>query len=470
MISYFKQDDLRRSGKKTPKRDIYDLVAETGLYSIGTSFIVKELPFTWLVNEYVSSKIYRLILGDALIADTVLFHSPNKRKKPKFVCRGDVKLAVKMFEPGTFNDVSNEGVPFECLINTCKQKYSGYILAHLTSLLLAENDACSGTNFGVVKLRDNSNITRFDMDESLSFLIQTGVSKIEYCFIEDSEEYKLLKKIGQLKSFVDQVKKATPPKKSHISWHSIYSSICPSKGEFLPEGITCAGIKIMPFDKQLSLEVLEILSNLKPEEVKNATRKAVGELTDLLGTNLFEKNYNFTRISELKSQPSVQDFDSFIQVNMRLLRFESDAQKHQYIESLNGQGTEQSRDKVEEFSDFVFDNIAQNFISLMDTYVCLQVQVALETNNLQLLYKAAHQKRNWEKFDSDSLSFPALGGLYEETYSEFFPNMLCTTPDVASRYKTFEALCTEFAQKFDNQVSQQLHNLCLGSTASEGEL
>jgi len=190
----FERGALRSTSISTK---LYKLKADKGIYPAGSDWIIKENELHWLVQEYIASKIYQLILGDALISD-IVWVTDKKNKNTNYIAvRYDPSLLHFVKEEGQGNErrFIMDKFPFSCVLNNCqaanlsadqlenyamvktKNPYSTLNgmrikngeLAILASIFMNDNDIAWGQNFAL-KPQDNFwSLTRIDFDGSLSF-------------------------------------------------------------------------------------------------------------------------------------------------------------------------------------------------------------------------------------------------------------------------------------------------------------
>ena len=448
-FQHFNKTHLKQvKGKFYLEEPIYKLVKKSQSYPKGTLFRVRELPFTWTVNEYVSSKLYSFIMP-GLIDDAVLFDSINKKKKPQWVCQNDIKLAVKYDSRST--SIMSKDI-FYGLINGTERKYTGFILAYLTSVLFNDVGVARGSNFGIKSktFKGPHEITRYNMDKSLSFFFIKGISSKKFCYNEHSMLYQIVQRNNNTEQFALKLLQAaldTPMSVDTISWGKIYVEMC-NKADNKYNLVCAANIRIQPFNKIEIIDALDkIQKNLDPDKAKKQIQKSISEIHALSGDTPFAEEYFLQRIKhffqDVNQIPVNEAPDTYL-INDRWLYFASDAQRQGYVLTLR-HPVQHNSTLIQQISDFIFENISRRFIQLMDLFVCLKVQVALDTDDLALLKGAANQRRDWENTS--------------ETYGTLFPNMLCSTPDKID-FETYASHLCDFIQGHNGIVADTLYSFC----------
>lgn len=152
--------------KKLEKVNVYDTSGEKMSYvdPEGNTWIEKSNPVNLVINEFVSSKIFELVLGSGVPVGHLLIGDSQI---------GFAFKSTPKFSPYGVSGKSPSGG--EPLLKTLrkataqKKNVIGLESAVYATMLVFDNDIDKGNNFAKIETEDEVIITRFDFDDSLKF-------------------------------------------------------------------------------------------------------------------------------------------------------------------------------------------------------------------------------------------------------------------------------------------------------------
>lgn len=191
--NFTRYSPINRKTKFTSKStNIYKLNDE-GAVEDQSLWIVKENINSWIIREFIASGIYQHFLGD-LASSSMLIKDDEFSNK--------VMLAVKyksnfhMFNgvgDGLSAKLDENDIPFDCVVGRCeidngKLKHTntetslyngkpiiGFELATVVSMFTEDQDTYRGMNYAIIADNDSLKVTRFDYDDSFTFMLPAKV-------------------------------------------------------------------------------------------------------------------------------------------------------------------------------------------------------------------------------------------------------------------------------------------------------
>lgn len=404
---YFIERDLSESSEKThtssaphTSRDstIYTLRADKGPYKAGMKFLVKQNQFTWIVTEYVASKLYQYLLGEDQISNTTLIYSPTK-----------LKVAIQLdpdfktnFSPFHINcDV--KGFSFKCLINPCpKLKHKDKIVqdfanAFVASRILDEGDDGNCNNYAMAwhKKEGRWIVRRYDADGSLEFLF---IDNIDPGMTKDSVSEALAEKFG-VQYTLDFINGNRMYHNSDMTWNAFYAAL----------GGKLRGNK---FNKPTFFKAMKKFQNLDLQTIDDIIKKAFEDISELVDENTFIEHYNTKALKE-------------------------------QVGDAVGDGT------VDQLVFFIATKIHARIEALKNMGTCLGVQIAVENDDLPLLHEILGNHSEWTKLECQNPDYtlsPTLSVL-----------MAANSPGFPAG--TFP-IC-DFAKLTGTETARELNKLCI---------
>lgn len=233
---YFSYNDFSPTNKKTHDlhavhssgtKEISQLKQDKLNYKKGSKWLIKSNQFTWIAHEYVTSKLYQIVLGKGNVTDTVLVQNHQSPLKPMLAVKLH-KTYEKNFIP--FNrQLEANGFKAKCLVSnkTCYYKQTrpvfGFEKALSTSMLFDDADIDDVNNFALKLYKDYVAVTRYDFDDSFKFFAYLSISDTitEDSLNQEARDFiaksgSTIEKYLQLLKTAQQVK----PQYRDCSWNS----------------------------------------------------------------------------------------------------------------------------------------------------------------------------------------------------------------------------------------------------------
>jgi|GEM_PF-2859688 len=240
------------------------LLEDIDKYKVGSEWLLKSNKFTWVVHEYISSKLYKLVLGSKLVTDTVLV---SNTEDPS-----EIKVAVKLADNyqtnfKTFDMFNGEYSP-EYILNK-KDAVPGFALAYTASRLFEEYDDVSLNNYALKIGKNYENITRFDFDDSFKFFQFRGME----LNVPKGKEYP-------------------------FGWNSFFTNF---SYKDIPRFI-----KKFQEDAEPFIQAFEQLLTFDLKKIMSIVKKGFNEVRDVVGDETFAKHYNFKTLNKLLNPKALE--------------------------------------------------------------------------------------------------------------------------------------------------------------------
>lgn len=350
-------------------KKIMKLKSDIAGYSRESKWIVKENQFSWVVNEYVASKLYQSVLGSHDISDSALVHNAEDPKK--------LSLAIKLmdnyatdFIPFTITTSKAKDFPFICVLKVCSieskasttalstsvyknKPVSGYEMASIASRLFVDQDTNDGNNYALKIGSDSVHVTRYDFDDSLKFFQYDSITEEEL----SPEILDLIERSGRGIEFYNTLSQQMSMKYYEMSWYDYFYT----GGE--------SSKKVWSyFNAEKFTAALEYFINLDRDVIHSVLRKSFDEVKEVVGDSTFSEHYDFNKLE------AISQCDDCL----------TDADK---------------------LAEYAFQVISKRFDALDDMLKCLKVEAALKENNKTALIETLEQFTPYNLMSIECQSF-----------------------------------------------------------------
>ena len=264
---------------------IYKLIDEESAEN-QSLWIIKENINSWIIREFIAGGIYKYFLGDN--ASTMMLVKDSKYSN-------QIKLAVKYIN--NFHQFDNYGyevaakinadnIPFDCVIGGCEiqdgilkhnsinpsiyngKPVLGFEVATILSIFIDDRDIDNGINYALINDGDSLKVTRFDYDDSFSFMVPTHVVS----------DHHLLPR--QIQYMID-------------SQYIYYSLAAPGylKTKFGKE-------LVKKIDSEKLLEALDAVASTPIAEIRKIIHERMEVVSSYYLSNQLNKIFNFKKLKE----------------------------------------------------------------------------------------------------------------------------------------------------------------------------
>ena len=307
---YFSIDDFLDTQEKTPdlkkehtskEHKIMGLKQSTLNYPAGSKWLIKRNQFTWIVNEYVASKLYQWALGKDYIADTVLVKDPLSDK---------IMIATKIhngFIPFD-NDQQAKDFSFKCVVQPgeymshCNGGYYendmvsyyhnkpviGFEKAFVASRIFSEDDDINNPsahtfyNYALKTKKNSFYVTRYDFDGSLKFFDTYDISSGMTADSVDDDKIQMLgDNLSLFLKMVNAGMKDGPG--TTFSWNKFYNILGYNPSKKISPNFLAAFTHFLGLDKSKMKDIID---------------HAFNDIKDLVGDETFEKYYDIKKLDE----------------------------------------------------------------------------------------------------------------------------------------------------------------------------
>ncbi|AIF81325.1 hypothetical protein I862_03825 [endosymbiont of Acanthamoeba sp. UWC8] len=249
-------------------------------------WIIKENINSWIIREFIAGGIYKYFLGDN--ASTMMLVKDSKYAN-------QIKLAVKYIN--NFHQFDNYGyevaakinadsIPFDCVIGGCEiqggilkhnsinpsiyngKPVLGFEVATILSIFIDDRDIDNGINYALINGGDSLKVTRFDYDDSFSFMVPTRVVS----------DHHLLP--WQIQYMID-------------AQYIYYSLAAPGylKTKFGKE-------LVKKIDSEKLLEALDAVASTPIAEIRKIIHERMEVVSSYYSSNQLNKIFNFKKLKE----------------------------------------------------------------------------------------------------------------------------------------------------------------------------
>lgn len=314
-------------------------------YATGTKFLIKSNNFHWVAHEYIANKLYKYVMGNELISDTILVSDGE-----------ELKIATKFDDNlKTLRNIQeNSPTKHNKLL---ADKHKGFAKAFLTSCLFHDGDIDHSNNFATTIIKGKEKITRYDFDDSFKFIDCARISPGLTVKNLESVMLALGKDISQYSE-----------KQVHDMLQNINAGGC----EY-PE-VSWASLHTL-FYKQIKsvamVKALKEISAKKISRIKEIIEESIDELVKTAGIEKFQEVYNEDILD--------REFPS---------------------------GKSESFQK--KFTGYIQKTIEERFNEIKGMELCASVEYSLEKNNIKALFQKNLKEIEAaeEDIECESFSYP----------------------------------------------------------------